>query len=98
MREYDKYLGEHHHMVRMLKAKNKDLWRIHFEDSGAVEMLFIGLHNTESGVTKLGSADDLPEWAQHRIAALNVFGEGYPTDYVDGVGRRITKRTYYVEE
>jgi hypothetical protein len=95
---YENYILEHWRMVRMLKAKDKDLWRVHFPTNGTVELLFIGLHGDKSSIDKLRSADELPEWVQHRIAALDVFGDNYPTNYVEGVGRRINRSTYYVEE
>jgi len=99
MRAYDRYLEEHGRMVQMLRAKGKDLWRVQFKDSNTLEVLFIGLTvNDESGLSTVEALGDLPEWMQRRIAALNIFGDDYPTDYVDGVGRRINRTTYYLEE
>ena len=98
MGEYRGDLKEHRRMVQMLKAKDKDLWRVHFRTSGTVELLFIGLHGDNSTLDTFEGADALPDWVQNRLAALNIFGDNYPTDYVEGVGRRINRSTYYVEE
>lgn len=82
----------------VLVDKGAELWRLEYQSDGTVEVLFIGLTDASRKHREVHAADALPEWMQGRIAALNVFGEDYPTAYVEGVGRRINKTTYYVEE
>ena len=82
----------------MLLDKGADVWRVEFQSDSTVEMLFIGLADASRKHREVCTADDMPEWMQDRVAALNVFGENYPTPYVEGVGRRINRTTYYVEE
>ena len=40
--------------------------------------------------------DDLPEWIQKRIAVLSTLSYEPPTEYVKGVGRRISRYVYWV--
>jgi hypothetical protein len=86
-----------HPTVRMLLAKDAAIWRISFDPSGAVSRMYVGFPDREHA-TITTTPENLPGWVQERIAALNVFGDNLPTPYVDGVGRRINKSTYYVEE
>lgn len=40
--------------------------------------------------------DDLPEWIQKRIAVLSTLPYEPPTEYIKGVGRRISRYVYWV--
>jgi hypothetical protein len=84
-------------LAMTLLNKGADLWRINFNMDGKVDLLFIGMSTNEKKRDCV-PADGLPEWMKDRIAVLNTFGANWPTDYIDGVGRRISERTYYVEE
>lgn len=84
-------------IAMMLNKSKTDLWRLHFELNGMVDLLFIGMSTDEKKEHRV-PADGLPEWMKDRIAVLNTFGPNWPTDYIEGVGRRISERTYYVEE
>ena len=86
-----------HPTVRMLLEKDAAIWRISFDPSGAVTRMYVGFPDREN-TTITTTPENLPEWVQERIAALNVFGDNLPTPYVDGVGRRLNANTYYVEE
>lgn len=86
-----------HPTVRMLLEKDAAIWRISFDPSGAVSRMYVGFPDREYA-TITTTPENLPEWVQERIAALNVFGDNLPTPYVDGVGRRLNATTYYVEE
>lgn len=82
----------------MLVDKGAELWRLKYKSNGRVEVLFIGLTDASRKHREVHAAGTLPEWMQDRVAVLNMFGENYPTEYVEGVGRRISKSVYYVEE
>ena len=98
--KYRQYAADRptHPVVRMLMARGVELWRVEFKARGRVHLLHVGLPGKVSTASRHVSRAELPEWMQHRIAALDVFGENFPTDYVDGVGRRLNKEVYYVEE
>mgnify|MGYP006982495615 FL=1 len=40
--------------------------------------------------------DDLPEWIQKKVAVLSTLSYEPPTEYVKGVGRRISRYVYWV--
>jgi len=86
-------------MVQMLAEKQARVWRVEYRGGNTVDLLYVGFPDRGEGqaLRRVPSAD-LPDWVHDRIAALNVFGEDYPTDWVDGVGRRISPTVYYVEE
>lgn len=70
--------------------------------------LFIGKRFVEVTSLEMGNVDDslnglyddlsdLPDWMQERIAMLNMLSFKPPTETVDGVGRRISEFTYWVQ-
>lgn len=85
-------------LVDMIITERRDVWRLQYHGDGTVNMMFIGLASEREISISTLPADELPDWAQDRIAALNIFGDNYPTEYVAGVGRRINEWVYYVEE
>jgi len=42
------------------------------------------------------SIDALPLWIQERLALLSMVSYTPPTEHIEGVGRRITKDTFWV--
>lgn len=86
-------------VVRMLMERATRMWRVEYRGGDTVDFLYVGFPDRGEGqVLNSMPASDLPDWVHDRIAALNVFGEDFPTNWVDGVGRRISTTVYYVEE
>jgi hypothetical protein len=86
-------------MARMLAERQARVWRVEYRGSDTVDFLYVGFPDRGEGqALERVTASQLPDWVHDRVAALNVFGEDYPTDWVDGVGRRIGLTVYYVEE
>jgi hypothetical protein len=44
------------------------------------------------------SEEELPSWVLDKLALLKMIGGGNPTDYVDGVGRRLSDEIFWIEE
>jgi hypothetical protein len=42
------------------------------------------------------SLEDLPQWIQDRLAVLSMLSYDPPTEIVSGIGRRISKDTFWV--
>jgi hypothetical protein len=73
------------------------IYRIHLEDENTVDVTCIGLESVDSALEgTYDSLDALPEWVQERIAVLSMLSATPPTQDIPSVGRRITKRTYWV--
>ena len=84
--------------LHMLLSKFGSLWRAEYRRPDLVQLMYIGFPDKPNSEVRKMHPDELPPWVQDRIAALNVLGEGFPTVWVDGVGRRISREIYYVEE
>lgn len=84
--------------LHMLLTKAGSVWRVEYRGPDFVQLMYIGFPDKPNSEVRKMHPDELPPWVQGRIAALNVLGEDFPTVWVDGVGRRISRETYYVEE
>ena len=42
------------------------------------------------------SVDELPQWIQRKIAVLMIFDPEKPMDEIKGIGRRISRATFWV--
>jgi hypothetical protein len=62
-----------------------------------VEVVCIGMDSVDSEAEGVySSVDELPEWAQERVAVLMLCDPTPPTQEVEGVGRRIDRDVYWV--
>ena len=62
-----------------------------------VEVLCIGIDSVDSEAEGMyASVNDLPVWAQERVAVLMLCDPTPPTQEVHGVGRRIDRDVYWV--
>jgi len=97
----DWYQATGHSMVEEQKPWTNDLvYRVSIEGEYVRVMSFC----TKDDITEVdesieGTYDDLdslPKWMQERIALLSMLSYKPPTVTVEGVGRRISKDTYWV--
>lgn len=84
--------------LHMLLSKAGSVWRAEYRHPDLVQLMYIGFPDKPNSEVRKIHPDELPPWVQDRIAALNVLGDDFPTVWVDGVGRRISREIYYVEE
>lgn len=91
-------LGNTYEKLKMLTDQPAStIYRIHIEHDNAVDVTCIGLESVDSALEgTYDSLDTLPEWVQERIAVLSMLSATPPTQDIPSVGRRITKRTYWV--
>ena len=74
------------------------LYRVSIQpDTNTVQVSCIGINRVDS---KLNSTyltvEDLPQWVQERIALLMMTEPEWHKQYVDGVGQRVEKYTFWV--
>lgn len=72
------------------------LFRVEIEPS-VVKMVCLDSERIDpSEEGEYNSVDDLPNWVQERLAILMMMSTEPPTQFVDGVGRRISEDVYWV--
>lgn len=72
------------------------LFRVEIEPS-KVTVVCLGTERIDpSEEGEYNSVDDLPNWVQERLAILMMMSIEPPTQFVDGVGRRISENVYWV--
>ena len=64
--------------------------------TNAVEVSCIGMEVDSAVSGEYSSVDDLPLWAQEKIALLMMTSLDKPTSEVKGVGRRIDDNVYWI--
>lgn len=71
--------------------------KVHDENTGAISLLAITLAAyVDDNLTDVTHISQLPELIRERYALLNTMDPNPPTDWVDGVGRRIDKTTFWI--
>lgn len=84
-------------MASMLATKALEkIHRVEFTQN-KICVLSLGLE-AENHEKEYESSDELPEWMQNRLSVLMMMSYEPPTKYVDGVGRRIDERVFWVVE
>jgi hypothetical protein len=64
-----------------------------------VSVVYLGMEVVDDQVSgEYDTLELLPEWVRSRIATLSMLSCNPPTETVEGVGRRITKNTYWVQK
>lgn len=43
------------------------------------------------------STDKLPDWVKKRLAVLTMTSSKPPTEYIDGIGRRMSETVFWIE-
>ena len=69
-------------------------YRIAVEPNGRVNITTWGL--AEDIDRSYDSVDELPQWMQRKIAVLMIFDPEKPMDEIKGIGRRISRATFWV--
>lgn len=81
--------------IAMVLARDGSMWRVnigtpvevmHFEDS--TSKATIQLYDTE---------DHLPRWIQDAVRNLRMINCDDPTDYIAGIGRRLSNNVFWIE-
>ena len=71
-------------------------YRIRITPAG-VDVICFGLESIDSDLEgHYDRVDDLPSWVQERLAVLLVLDSRPPTASIQGVGRRISERVFWV--
>lgn len=75
--------------------------RVFFHDNGCILVQeYSALHDKEHEAV-YDSFEDMPEWLQRKVAALHMVRPpdrgSYGGEYIKGVGRRMSKATYWIE-
>lgn len=81
------------HMVNML---DDNTYRIRLT-GGGIEVVCFGLESVDSKLEgHYDGVDDLPDWVKERLAVLMVLDSTPPTGELEGVGRRISEKVFWV--
>lgn len=74
------------------------LYRVQIhDDTNTIEISCIGIDKVDAEAEGMYcSVDDLPLWVQERLAVLMLSSAKPITSFIEGVGRRIDKTTYWI--
>lgn len=82
----------------LMEIQEQVHYRISIRESGSVEVMSLFLNGVDDPYGGVyDDPNELPEWMQERIATLSLLSFSPPTEEVEGVGRRISKNTFWVE-
>lgn len=83
-------------LLEMLAVR--PIYRLEFNDNHTIAVdTYDLIENFEPELKPWYDASkDLPEWAQEKLAVLMVLDPAKPIDEVEGVGRRINKRVFWI--
>lgn len=86
--------------IALTVMKEKDYYRVAFDTVQAkISVTYLGIESVDDSLSSdYDCVEQLPQWMQERLAMLNMLSYEPPTEIVDGVGRRISKSTYWVEK
>lgn len=79
---------------KMYATMSTQTYRVAVEPSGRVNITTWGL--AEDIDRSYDSVDELPEWMQRKIAVLMIFDPEKPMEEIKGIGRRISRGTFWV--
>lgn len=79
---------------KMYATMATQTYRIAVEPNGRVNITTWGL--AEDIDRSYDSVDDLPQWMQRKIAVLMIFDPEKPMEEIKGIGRRISRATFWV--
>jgi len=85
-------------VAAMTMSMSNEAWRVEIKPSGAVELLHIGMEGRKyPNTTVYPTEDDVPEWVADRLSMLRMLTDSDPTSYVNGVGRRVNEKVFWIE-
>jgi len=74
-------------------------WRVELDVTGIVKVGYIGfIPIVTREVLSYDDLSDIPEWMQHRVAALRMMPPNPHESKVEGVGRRVNENVYWILE
>lgn len=92
-------LAQHDLWIAMVKdsvAFDDNTYRIRLTTDG-IEVICFGLESVDSTLEgHYDGVDDLPNWVKERLAVLMVLDSTPPTAELEGVGRRISEKVFWV--
>lgn len=76
------------------------IYRVEIKDDGWMYVKPLGLLSPKNGLNGLVRTDDkrVPDWLMEKLAVLSMMTSKPPTTEVDGVGKRISERVFWVYE
>lgn len=80
--------------TKMYATMATQTYRVAVEPNGRVNITTWGL--AEDIDRSYDSVDELPQWMQRKIAVLMIFDPEKPMDEIKGIGRRISRATFWV--
>lgn len=82
--------------VFMVSMLDDNTYRIRLMEKG-IEVVCFGLESVDSKLEgHYDGVDDLPDWVKERLAVLMVLDSTPPTGELEGVGRRISEKVFWV--
>ena len=92
------YRSTRRNALHMICDPEKDyIWRIELHEGGSVTSKYIGFCPIdEDRDIEYQDISDVPDWIQHRIAALRMMPPNPNDSVVYGVGRRVDESIYWV--
>lgn len=95
LRVKDFYLATRR-MMQMTPMQDDNTYRINLT-GGAVTVVCFGLESVDSTLEgHYDGVDGLPDWVKERLAVLMVLDSTPPTVELEGVGRRISEKVFWV--
>lgn len=92
-------LAQHDLWIAMVKGNpvlDDNIYRIRLMVDG-IEVICFGLESVDSKLRgHYDGVDDLPDWVKERLAVLMVLDSTPPTGELEGVGRRISEKVFWV--
>lgn len=83
-------------MLFMANMLDDNTYRIRLTGEG-IEVVCFGLESVDSKLEgHYDGVDDLPDWVKERLAVLMVLDSTPPTGELEGVGRRISEKVFWV--
>lgn len=79
---------------KMYATMSTRTYRVAVDPNGRVNITTWGL--AEDIDRGYDSVDELPEWMQRKIAVLMIFDPEKPMEEIKGIGRRISRGTFWV--
>lgn len=83
-------------MLFMANMLDDNTYRLRLMEKG-IEVVCFGLESVDSKLEgHYDGVDDLPDWVKERLAVLMVLDSTPPTGELEGVGRRISEKVFWV--
>lgn len=92
--------GNQQSNMALTVMKEKDYYRVAFGAfNEKINVTYLGIEVVDDSLSSdYDCVEQLPQWMQERLAILTMLSYEPPTEVVSGIGRRISKSTYWVEK